>query len=388
MSFMFKKSYISFVLSLFFIFGVQAEVSILNIYDRDNGHFYVYSLPTEECRFSGFDIDLRRVNGSEMRDAGILDHIYFSPTDITGTETMVSFKIGTIENIRFTYELRDSKEGCEYKRSVIINGEQYKYGQVELEMTRLYLLSSVQSLTFNLLTDDGENKTLTLQSYELTGFFSLYELTLGFVFNIGSNIRENDKNTFKRTDPSVEPMPAFMIRYGPFFVNNDGAGFVLLPFRRFLLLSTFLVEGEPYQGPNLRDRRRSVYFGPLLKSGPLEVHYYRDIWSRSSGEVLKVTIAPEWRYNYNTLMSFRPFVQYWGSNYNDYYFGVIEAEGEVYRPGSAINWGATFQINHQRGRWTYINSLGYKNFGRPVRNSPLTVRSAEVRLITGAAYTF
>jgi hypothetical protein len=388
---MLKNFITRFFLCVFFCSLTPAfGMTLLNIADRERDIDFLYSAQTGNCRFLSAPPELSQRLQGNVRKPGIMDEIYLAPSDIMQSEFELSFRLSSIQNIRFFFHwvTEEFEDECRLIRSVVINGRLYEVISIDVRMTYLYLLSSIYSLTFEVQDSKGDRNTIRLLSHELSGFFSLYEFSLGLVLNIGSNIRPNDRNTFKRTDPSVEPLPAFLIRYGPFFINNDGAGFVLVPFRQFLVLTTFLLEGEPYKGEGLRDRERSLYMGPLVKSGILEFLFYKDIASKNNGEVYKFTLAPEWQFTPEHVISFKPFVQYWDRRYNEYYFGIIPEEGAEYNPGSAVNYGVTIQSKRQRGRWSTINSLGYKHFGRAVQRSPITKRKAEFRLITGAVYSF
>ena len=357
--------------------GATQEVKLLDVHSNiDSVSLF---METTGCKFV-------ETNKPRLEGGRFTDQFYLNPKQVWMDTHMISFLIGSITNIRFQFEINTDDFGCQVSNFVYLDGQRFKLVDFFVEYERALLLRSIRRLQFTVENSDGDSEVIDYDRFDLKDYFGLYELSIGGALNIGTSFRPNDRYRFKRGNPTVEPIPAFLVRYGPFFANNDGAGFVMVPLEKFLLLATFLIEGEPVKSEGYFPRRKSIYAGPLLVTGPLEILYYKDIKSISRGEVFKVTYDHTQVIGGGFRFSLRPFIQYWDAFYNQYYFGVSDLEGTPYLVGSTMNYGMTTQLHYDHKRWSVFTSLGFKRFGKEVRESPLVSRGTDVRLILGGLY--
>lgn len=228
--------------------------------------------------------------------------------------------------------------------------------------------------------------------------FEWTEVNFGLGVYQYDNIRPDNKFNFldmdyMQKDPIYEPIPTFRIRVGPFFVNKDGAGVVLLYFKELKLLGLALYEGERYKAEGMAERKRSFHFGAGLRLFNLEALFYQDVQHRSEGKVLKIFYAPIFEFN-NYSFTPRAYFQYWDKRYVDYFFGVEPEEVDLdigrtqYTGKRTINYGFMLQNIWTAGRMQYVLSAGYKFYGPRVSNSPTVDRNKERRIILGFMYKF
>ncbi len=86
-------------------------------------------------------------------------------------------------------------------------------------------------------------------------------------------------------------------------------------------------------------------------------------------------------------------VEYYGSDYTGYYYGVTPAEANpdrpAYQPGSAINLDLGMDyVNQLSGRHQIIASVKYRVYDSEIKNSPLIEKSGSPRVILGYLYRF
>ena len=223
----------------------------------------------------------------------------------------------------------------------------------------------------------------------MRGQVSIYEFSIGPALNIHSNIRYKNKNSFERTDPVIQPIPAFFFRYGPFFVNKNGVGSLLFHKGNLSVLGMGLLEGEPYKSPGLQEREQGVFAGSIVKYNMLEFTYYKD-FVQDKGYNLKLNIAPEFYHKLSWKFTPQAFIQYWDNKYVDYYFGVKPEESvsglRPYSTTHTLNYGGMFEVMHFVKRWTFVTSAGVKIYGKEVHQSPTVVKPSELRFIVSALY--
>ena len=230
---------------------------------------------------------------------------------------------------------------------------------------------------------DDNYQNVLLYSWALHGQISTYEFSAGLALNLHSNIRINNLNRFQKNDPVLEPIPAIFFRYGPVFFSKDGLGSLLYHSGDFSLIAMGILEGEPYQTTSLKERIQGVFLGSILKYNFFEFIYYNDFFN-DKGYNLKLKINPEIYSSMDWKLSPQIFVQYWNSDYLDYYFVV----NKVYLGHQAINYGAVMEGIHYVANWSYIIDIGFKNFGKEVYSSPTVSKKTELQLTTALLYKF
>jgi hypothetical protein len=221
----------------------------------------------------------------------------------------------------------------------------------------------------------------------------LVSFKIGPAINLEDNIRKENNRLFFKTDPIVEPYPSIKLRIGRVIISKDGGGMALLYKNNLKLAVTALFEGEPYEGPNMAERERSIFLGGVLNIYDVIFHYYKDIQEKSNGNVFTLTYAPEFTFG-RFMVSPRPFYQFWSDHYVNYYFGVKTNEIDLsrnrtaYDGSSTNNFGFNVRTVYTEEPWQYFINIGQKYYGDSIEASPTVVKKQSGRFVIGFAYTF
>jgi len=387
--------------SLIFLFTIvffqKADGKIIKLLELPSGlgGWLTYTIDAPfECSFEGVkEVSLPDFL-QEPQDNVVLDKINFFQRKLNLeihkldiTKEKISFEITGAKNITFVFTY-DKKNDCKIVREVVLNKKTYKADKIEVEYSNFLLTPVLEKMTFR--TDGDSKQDLLLYPWALRGQLSTYELILGPAFNVHSNIRKDNQINFQTTDPVIEPIPGVFFRYGPFFINQDGMGSLVFNWKDISILALAIIEGEPYKSTGLDVRNRGVFLGTVAKLDMLQIIYYRDFFTQK-GANLKATLAPEFYPALDWRLSPQFSIQYWNKDYVKYYYGVKPSESSssglpVYDPGYTINGIFMFEALHYVGKWTFVNSLGMKFYGKEVYESPTVVRKNEVRFITSVLY--
>src|SRR5690606_27701027 len=152
----------------------------------------------------------------------------------------------------------------------------------------------------------------------------LYEANVGALLSIRGNIRPHSNLRYLKNKPIVEPVPAFLLRYGPFFANQDDVGSLLFASGDFALPGTASLEGEPYRTDILDERKKGVFLGGIIKYRSLIMRYFNDFIDNEKGQEFKISLEPEYAITPSWRIVPQVSAQYWNHKYVDYYFGVHE----------------------------------------------------------------
>lgn len=386
-----------YLLWIFFSLFLTNEAYAQSLAFMDFNHpeedqLVVYSLEVSNCEISPsspIDVGIFSPTAQSRRAPNLLEKVYFGVSHQDVTKGKFSFNLSSLENVTFTIELVPAgKNRCALKKYATYKEVTYEFDQIRVNYQSNLAFPTLDEVLF---LKDGA-LAFKVENYQALGYFPFYELKLGAGINITSNIRPHDNRTFHKRDPIIEPMPLMMVRYGPLFLSNDGLGTLLLPFKYFTVLAAFIAEGEPYEADHIRERKRLIHFGPIIKSSFLEIHYYREVQDTHRGQVLKVSLAPEINLLSNVKLTPRVYYQFWDQRYVDYYFGVNDEEapyvGGPYAPSEAKNYGAEIRTTILYKKLQFETNLGVKYYGDSVVNSPLAVRNHELRFFTGFLYNF
>lgn len=391
------KSILIFVFFSFLSFAQAKTIKLLSI-PLDDGTDFTYTVDVvKECSFKGVkDVDvpsfeqvkklniiLEKINFLQKKLNLDIDEQEISPERIT-------FSLTGSTNIffEFFYKKKKNSSNCELLKVIHVNDKKYDMDHLDIDYTDTLGSPVIKNIT--IVDKDKEDKDILLYPWQLRGQVATYEFSVGPALNIHGNIRVNNKNLFERSDPVIQPIPAFFFRYGPFFLNKNGAGSLLFHKGNLSVLGMALLEGEPYKSPGLQDRGQGVFFGSIIKYRFMEFTYYRD-FINSKGMNFKVNLAPEFYYRISWKFTPQFYVQYWNDKYVDYYFGVTKEEAgaspfKEYRGTNTINYGTMFETQHYVERWTFIGSVGAKYYGDEVFHSPTVHKKTEFRLILSALY--
>ena len=300
----------------------------------------------------------------------------------------ITFSIKGAKNLYFEFFFRQGD--CKLIKVLHYNEKQFNMSAINIDYSTILKFPVLEKVTIK--NENNVEEDLFLYPWALRGQMSLYELNIGPALNVHTNIRLNSKKKFEKSNPVVEPIPAFFFRYGPLFLNKNGMGSLLFTSNGFSILGMGLLEGEPYAGEGLLEREQGIFLGTILKYKMFELTYYNDFFDEK-GYNIKLNLAPEFYYRLSWKFSPQAFIQYWDNNYVDYYFGVKPEESassgfKHYKGSRTLNYGTMFEVMHFRDRWTFVGDVGVKVYGKEVFNSPTVSRSKELRFITSVLYKF
>lgn len=358
------------------------ESPILQLTHPSKDSVIVYSLAILDCKIKKDSLNLNRINGK----LNLLDKFYYDFKITKQDEKELFFFLEAAKNLKFRYLLEKGK--CSGNLFLEEGDKLIQIKNIELEFRHQMGFPTLKKMH---LYFNDRPIPMNFNPQQLEGHIPFYEFGFGVVANIHSNIRPHDTRRFNKDNLVVEPLPTFLIRYGPLFANRDGAGALLLPLKNFTLLGTVLLEGEPYESDFIRARKRSIYVGPLLKINILELLYYKDVRSISHGSSFKLTLAPEFKINESWLLNPRISYQRWDENYVDYYFNVSAEEANYrgfkeYRGRATDNYAFNIINMIYLKKWSLLFSFGYKFYGQGVSDSPLATKDNELKILTGLIY--
>lgn len=237
--------------------------------------------------------------------------------------------------------------------------------------------------------------TLLFLLFEPALAYEWVDASLGAGVHVDENIRKNNTKDLYDHNPNIRPLPLAFLRFGPWFVNKDGAGMGLAYFENFRLLGVVTYRGEPYKADGYNERKRSFFAGGNLKLFWLQLKYYQDLQGYSHGKIYKFYIAPEWGNEHRGFyFSPRVYQEHWDQRYTDYYFGVREDEVDLsldrpqYTADEADNFGYEIRIYFSTGRIKWIWAGGQKFYGKSVKESPTVARDNGLMTLFGLLYKF
>ena len=219
--------------------------------------------------------------------------------------------------------------------------------------------------------------------------FEWVESHIGGGMVMQENIRRNNKKWWFKDDPRYQPIPLFLLRFGPWFVDRNGAGMGVIYTDNIRLLGVITYRGEPYKTRGIAERKRSFYAGGIFKFYAFEFKYYQDLEGISKGNILKAYYAPRFgQEKEGYYFTPRLYAEHWNNKYTNYYFGVPNHEATAagmrnYEAKRAINWGYELRNVWQYGTFRYFASAGMKYYDKTVRNSPTVVKGNEYLFFVG-----
>jgi hypothetical protein len=387
-------------LVLFFILSFSsAKAEIIKLLQLPLGDqtFFDYSVDLKnECSFAGVDsiiipsyelakesnLLLTKVSYFQKKLNLEIDESEITPERIT-------FTLKGSMNLSFEFFFNKSKTtpSCNLVKVIHINNKRYNMDHIEIDYNNFLRTPVVQR--FIIKDDNDDSDDIYLYPWQLRGQVSAYELSIGPAISIHTNIRKNNRNSFQKHQPAIEPIPGFFFRYGPIFFNKNGLGTLLYHKGDFSLLGMGLYEGEPYKSPGLQEREQGIFAGFIAKYDYVELTYYND-FLKDKGYNLKFNIAPEFYHGLSWKFTPQVFMQYWDNNYVDYYFGVTPQETvsglPAYSATHTFNYGTMFEVMHFVNKWTYVLDVGAKFYGKEVYQSPTVINKTELRFIASVLY--
>lgn len=350
----------------------------------------VYSVEQKEpCSFKGVsDIIIPKFDGPKddfVRDTldNIQKKINWKINEKYISEDKIWFNLSGAENVTFSF----SYVNCKLKKEVSFNKTNLVIDSIDIEYDNTLSPPVVKNF---ILKDAAKNEIHRFSPTQLEGQIGSHEFILGPVVNITTNIRLNNEKTFKRHNPVIEPVPGFMLRYGPLFINREGAGSLAFSKDKLSILAVAILKGEDYKRSGMRERNDGIYLGGILKYDLVEFSYSNDFF-KDKGYHMKLALSPS--FHHLTKWSFKPqvYVQYWDNQYMDYYFGVNQDESlntglRTYKGKHTLNYATSLEVNHFVDKWILIGLFGGKLYGKEVYTSPTVTKKFEFRTVLGVLY--
>ena len=391
------KKIIFILLFCFIPYLAKAEfIDLLEIPLSDHSiHAYSVDLK-EKCSFKGVSgIMVSPFNESRNRNI-IVDKlndvqkaVNLGIENQNITPNFISFNLTGAQNVSFEFILKESSptKDCELAKFITFDHQRHNVEKVDIVYDEILRPSSVKKI---IIKDINDNEVKTIYPSQLEGSLVPYELVLGPAFDIHTNTRLNNTRSFENTHPVVKPMPGFLFRYGPFFLNKDGLGSLIYSSGDLSVLAIGILEGEPYESRGLNERSTALYMGGILKYNLVDFTYYRDFF-KERGYNMRLNFAPEFHQFLKWKFAPHFYLQYWDNKYVDYFYGVTPAEMissglKTYEGRQTWNYGTKFEFTHYVRNWTYLGSVGMKFYGKEVFTSPTVIRKNEMRIILSVLY--
>lgn len=366
----------------------QERLVLLEIPMSDPKFKVVYSIKTERCEFAKESkvnvamVETLKKNKQDKEKLDFIEKIYFDIDEEKLESTELSFKLKTASNLTLKFKFVE----CQLHQRVLIDDHVFKYDSIEVKYNTTLGAPVLKKLL--LTSSDG---TQTIYPHSLKGHLPLYELSVGGALSIRNNLRPQNEKTFLKDDPILEPIAVFLFRYATFFANRDGLGHALFAYDGLVLLGAAMYDGEPYERAGLRERRKGIFLGPLLRWKFLEVKYMRDWIRQKRGEELKIMLSHEFRPSLNTQIIPNIYAQFWNDDYAHYYTGVDAGEAArtgfaPYQGQSAVNYSLMCRIIHNQQQLAYVADFGIKLLDPVIYKSPIITDKYELRLALGLLY--
>jgi outer membrane protein len=365
-------------------------IPLLEINHTNSSKVVLYSAKIRDCKFkkvSEIRVEVFDRTNNAIMSPTFFESIYYEVQTLSSGDQVLEFQISAVKNFQFHFELQD----CIPKRFVDYLGERYELEELHVAYHKYLGFPTLKELVAKVKNSAGKIEEIKIEYFNADGYIPFYEAHLGVGLNYRENIRPQnhlrDRNIFHRGKTVHEPMPLFLLRYGPFFLNKDGAGVVLLPLKNFALLFATIIDGEPYKADRLTERRSSFFSGWIVKVWDLTAFYFKDIQGFSHGEIMKLQLEHEFKLNRYWTLAPHVFVQWWDDEYMNYYFGVAPSEvnevGKEYDARHTQNMEIMAKAYLKMGRYKWFVALGEKWYGKNVAASPLVRQDTEIRSIWG-----
>ncbi|PIP96232.1 MAG: hypothetical protein COW00_19925 [Bdellovibrio sp. CG12_big_fil_rev_8_21_14_0_65_39_13] len=392
---MFKTLILLLVLLPHIVLAEDQLVTLLEVSHSNSNKKVRYRAKIRDCKFkdvSEMTVDIYDHATGNESEPSFIESIYYNVETLFSVDEFLDFQISAVKNLRFHFEITN----CQIDKYLEYNNQRYKLEEITVNYHNYLAFPTLKNVLVKVVDQQSVPQFIEIPYYNAEGYIPFYEAHVGIGFNLSENIRPRnhlkDKTTFRQGLTVHEPLPLFLIRYGPLFINKDGAGIVLLPLKNYALLFTTIIDGEPYDADGLSERERSLFSGWILKTWDLTFFWFKDIQGISHGEIFKIQLEHE--YNLNRYFTLAPhmFVQWWDDEYMNYYYGVAPNEvnvvGREYNAKATQNMEIMIKGYLKMGRYKWVMAVGEKWYGKNVSASPLVRKDTEFRTIWGVTAQF
>lgn len=350
---------------------------------ESGGEHVVYSMKKPlKCSFTS----LKSLDGiiysskqKVFKRFNFLEKIYFKVKETKLEDKEIKMTLNLASNVIFRF----SYEDCLLKKQIIIDGDRYSFEEIKVIYSDAL---GAPVLDYFIIKHKGHE--FKLYQHVLKSHVPIYELKIGPAVSIRTNFRPGNEKTFRDTSPTVQPIPAFIFRYGNLFINKDGAGAAGLVAGGVTALIAAIRDGEPYRNPGVHERRNGIMFGPIVKYKNFQFRYMKNWIDKEKGSELKVTYSHEFRITKNFHLIPRVYLQAWNTKYSDYYLGVDADEKgfSMYQGERAFNYSSMLRALYFDEKIIYLADFGIKFFDKNVYRSPIVNTKIELRATLGVLF--
>ncbi|EQC46034.1 MipA/OmpV family protein [Bacteriovorax sp. Seq25_V] len=220
-----------------------------------------------------------------------------------------------------------------------------------------------------------------------------YNLKIGAGIRVKSNIRKDDTTVFKQNDPIIAPFPFIRFKLSRFELEPDRAKII---FNRSLLWDLDIrvhYRGHEYNTFDMDHRHKTLFGGAALRFLLFKFKILKDLQNKSNSEIMIASMVIPAPIGKHTTILLQGDIEFWDSEYIDYYFGVKESESKpgrsayVGKKDKSYRFQSTF-LTRFSGSWMTRINVAYRKYGEQVANSPTVKRSRELDFMTGIVYEF
>ncbi len=354
--------------------------------------YILYSIESNsKCSFEGEELKINvtvEENGKTIdSDLSFIEDMYFKVEKQNVSKNEISFDLQGVSSLSFKFVMNN----CKIDKYIVLNQRQVEFDRLGIDYQTTFLPAVLETMTII----KGNQETKIYPKY-MSGYVPAYELLLGSAIKFKSNIKYRNQKKYYKGRNTLKPFPAFIFRYGPFFINRDGMGSLLFSKSGLSILGLVNYDGEPFQHPEIEERKKDLFAGLLLEHKYFRLTYKRNFFGfheKFKGTEFKAVLKYEFRPSLHWKIEPRIYLQYWSTAYTNYYFGVSRDESSksdfsYSKLSSGINYSFKMRIEYYQRNWVIFVDTGMKQYSTSVEKSDLVEDDFEVSIVPGIAYKF
>lgn len=220
-----------------------------------------------------------------------------------------------------------------------------------------------------------------------------YNLKIGLGLRIKSNIRLHDTTTFKKNDPIITPFPYMRFKISRFELEPDKAKYAFVRNMWWDIDMRVHYTGHEYNDDDMAHRHKTLFGGLSLRFLLFKAKILKDLQNKSNAEIMIFSAVLPLAFTPGTTILLQGDIEYYDSEYVNYYFGVKQSEvkeGRPYYKGvkeKSYHFESIFMTRFSKNWLTRINA-GYRKYGKRIEKSPTVKRANELDLLMGLVYEF
>lgn len=220
-----------------------------------------------------------------------------------------------------------------------------------------------------------------------------YNLKLGAGIRVKSNIRLHDTTALKKNDPILAPFPYMRFKISRFELEPDKAKLTFVRNMWWDIDMRVRYTGHEYNTDDMSHRHKTLFGGVSARLLLFKAKILKDLQNKSNAEIVIFSAVLPLAFTKDTTILLQGDIEYYDSDYVDYYFGVKESEAKKGRPAykgvkeKAYHFESIFMTRFSQSWLTRLN-LGYRKYGKRIEKSPTVKRANELDLLFGVVYEF